>query len=109
MRIVDASLDQFRAKVVEKDVLVRVIRTTVPGYRVVGNQVLDELAVSIEYLADIPVEDGETEMWTAVESRPVSPRVRPGGQIKFGVEDAQGARRAPPTARFSPISVGASP
>jgi hypothetical protein len=74
MRIRDTTLEAFRAKVLETGVPVRVIRTTAPGYRVVGNQVLDELAVSIEYLADVPTEGGETEMWTAVESRPVDPR-----------------------------------
>ncbi len=74
MRIHETTLDEFRAKVLEAAVPVRVIRTTRPGYRVVGNQVLDELSVVVQYLADVPVGEGETEMWTAVESRPVDPR-----------------------------------
>ena len=74
MRIRDTTLKAFRAKVLETGVQVRVIRTNARGCRVVGNQVLDDLAVSIEYLADVPTEGGETEMWAAVESRPVDPR-----------------------------------
>lgn len=74
MRIHDTTLEAFRAKVLEAGVPVRVIRTTAPGYRVVDNQVLDELAVVVQYLADVPSEGGETVMWTAVESRPVDSR-----------------------------------
>lgn len=74
MRIHDTTLEAFRAKVLETGAPVRVIRTTRPGYRVVGDQVLDELSVVVQYLADVPAEGGEPEMWTAVESRPVDPR-----------------------------------
>ncbi len=74
MQIVDVSLDEFRRKVTETGVPVRVIRTTAPGYRVVGNQALAELAVVVEYFADITSPDGEVEMWTTSEHRPVGPR-----------------------------------
>lgn len=74
MRIHDVSLEEFRRKVLEVGVPVRVIRTTAPGYRVVGNQALAELAVVIEYFADIPGPDGDAEMWTTTEHRPVSLR-----------------------------------
>jgi hypothetical protein len=74
MRIRDVSLEEFRSRVLETGVPVRVIRTTVPGYRVVGNQALAELSVVVQYLADITAPDGEVEMWTASEHRPVSPR-----------------------------------
>ena len=74
MHIRDASLEEFRARVLETGVPVRVIRTTVPGYRVVGNQALAELSVVVQYLADIEAPEGEVEMWTASEHRPVSLR-----------------------------------
>lgn len=74
MRIIDTTLEGFRAKVLETGVPVRVIRTTVPGYRTVGNQVLAELAVVVEYLADIQTPEGGTEMWTRTEHRPVGLR-----------------------------------
>lgn len=74
MRIIDVTLDEFRKKVVDTCVPVRVIRTTVPGFRTVGNQVVAELAVVVEYLADLVALDGETEMWTATEHRVVGPR-----------------------------------
>lgn len=74
MRIVDKNLDEFRAKVLETGAPVRVIRTTYPSHRIVGNQVLDELVISIEYLADIPTPEGEVETWVASESRPVNHR-----------------------------------
>jgi len=72
MRIIDVSLDEFRKRVLEVGAPVRVIRTTAPGYRVVGNQALAELAVVIEYFANIAGPDGETEMWTTTEHRPVN-------------------------------------
>lgn len=74
MRIVDVTLDEFRRKVLEAGVPVRVIRTTVPGYRTVGNQALAELAVVVDYLADIAGPDGAVETWTTTEHRPVNHR-----------------------------------
>lgn len=74
MRIRDVSLDEFRSRVLDTGVPVRVIRTTVPGYRVVGNQALAELSVVVQYLADIAGSDGEVETWAASEHRPVNVR-----------------------------------
>ncbi|MFO0603038.1 MAG: hypothetical protein U0324_07685 [Polyangiales bacterium] len=71
MRIIETSVSEFRAKAAEAGVPVRVIRTRSPEYRVVGNQVAVELVVVIQYLADVVAPDGEVEMWTCTETRPV--------------------------------------
>lgn len=71
MRIVDVSPEEFRAGVLKAGVSVRVIRTRSPQYQVVGNQVAVELVAVIQYLADIVAPDGEKELWTCTETRPV--------------------------------------
>lgn len=76
MRIIDVSPEEFRARALEAGASVRVIRTRSPQYRVVGSQVAVELVAVIQYLANIVAPDGEKELWTCTETRPVDAQGR---------------------------------
>jgi hypothetical protein len=63
--------DKFRAKTSEASMPVQDILPTCSKYRAEGNQVLDQILVVGQHLADIVALGGETEFWSAIETRPV--------------------------------------